>query len=841
MKESVRFVLCVLLLVFSRMMPAQNLPALQTDAAITVGALQNGISYYLVTNPAMKGIADYALVRKGAADTLSTRKELSSLPHFNKTVPYRFLARKGIGCRPEGYFTIEEGHTVFRFDEVPVFDAAAADTTLLMLFDLIGNQPFQHAIVIAGDINAANILQKMNVFQMMVPARAPSYQPPVYVWAPSDSMASSFRPSPDPSMTLEVRSPRAAPDKMNTIVPFISRMYASELEQIASARLEEALRARGIPPQSQRFSYSGSDASSGDERLCVHVGTSQERLIPTSLAVASSLSTLGKDGAGLAEYQAARQKVIASFRKAEDNDALVRKCIGHYLHGTDLASNQTKVNFFTSRNIPAETELNLFNAYVKALLDSVGHAALHFEGDAEEYDPWGDPLRFSLTWRNVAAQESPAVGWSVGAADTTSFPALRGKTKLKTIAPEPVSGGEIWTFSNGMRVIYKKQPAGGRIYCSVMVKGGYSSAKGLQKGEGAYFSDMLGLYDVAGLSGTDFRRVLLANGVDLRTHIGVSDIRLDASAPPERFILTLKALLCLANERKLNPAAYERYRTATQACLQQDYLDGLMYPEYLYSDVKTPEGLTNELPARADAFFSDVFLRMNDGVMLILGDMPADNLQKALASCLGSFRVSRLSASRPPVPYKIRTGSTTYTLSGSSNLVTVALAAQMPYTTENYMAFRVACLTLQRRLSGTLAEYGYSVSSSAQFRVSPADVMEVVFTMTPAPESGLPYGVSGGAIQPGRALAAARKTIDAALAAPVNAAELAAGKNLLTNSYSLSLADPAFYVDAVLMRYAYGKDVLTGYAARIGAVTAEKVAGVNKALSEGMRIEYVIK
>ena len=184
MKGSVRFALCVLLLVFSRMMPAQNLPALQNDAAITVGALQNGISYYLVTNPAMKGIADYALVRKGAADTLSTRKELSSLPHFNKTVPYRFLARKGIGCRPEGYFTIEEGHTVFRFDEVPVFDAAAADTTLLMLFDLIGNQPFQHAIVIAGDINAANILQKMNVFQMMVPARAPSYQPPVYVCLP---------------------------------------------------------------------------------------------------------------------------------------------------------------------------------------------------------------------------------------------------------------------------------------------------------------------------------------------------------------------------------------------------------------------------------------------------------------------------------------------------------------------------------------------------------------------------------------------------------------------------------------------------------------------------------
>ena len=73
MKGFFRLVSCAFLLVFSRMMPAQNLPALQQDAAVTVGALQNGISYYLVTNPAMKGVADYALVRKGAADTLSTR------------------------------------------------------------------------------------------------------------------------------------------------------------------------------------------------------------------------------------------------------------------------------------------------------------------------------------------------------------------------------------------------------------------------------------------------------------------------------------------------------------------------------------------------------------------------------------------------------------------------------------------------------------------------------------------------------------------------------------------------------------------------------------------------
>ena len=55
------------------------------------------------------------------------------------------------------------------------------------------------------------------------------------------------------------------------------------------------------------------------------------------------------------------------------------------------------------------------------------------------------------------------------------------------------------------------------------------------------------------------------------------------------------------------------------------------------------------------------------------------------------------------------------------------------------------------------------------------------------------------------------------------------------------LADPKNYVDAVLMRYSGGKDVLTGYNNRIGSVSADKVKEIFGALSEGMRIEYVVK
>ena len=162
-------------------MPAQNLPSLKKDAAITAGKLQNGISYYLVTDSAMKGVADFALVRKGSADTLAARKELANLPHFNKTIPYRFLSRKGIGCRPEGYISYEGDATIFRFDNVPVFDQEASDTTILMMFDLIAAQPKEHAIIIAGDITPAKIIEKFDVFSLMVPARTTSYSKPEYV------------------------------------------------------------------------------------------------------------------------------------------------------------------------------------------------------------------------------------------------------------------------------------------------------------------------------------------------------------------------------------------------------------------------------------------------------------------------------------------------------------------------------------------------------------------------------------------------------------------------------------------------------------------------------------
>ena len=247
MRRFLTYVLCSVLLGFSISMPAQNLPALQKDGTITTGALSNGISFYLVTNSTMKGVADFALVRKGMTDSLAARSELSSLPHFNKTVPYKFLSRKGIGCRPDGYISFVEDATLFRFDDVPMFDVAASDTTLLMLFDIIAAKPCPHAVVISGDINPAAIIEKMKVFSLMVPSRTTSYQPKAYSWTPAEETGYSFVPSPIASVEVDFRSPRTPADQMNTIQPFISKLFSLELADLVKYRLKESLVSRDIP------------------------------------------------------------------------------------------------------------------------------------------------------------------------------------------------------------------------------------------------------------------------------------------------------------------------------------------------------------------------------------------------------------------------------------------------------------------------------------------------------------------------------------------------------------------------------------------------------------------
>ena len=830
---------CSVVLGVSISMPAQNLPALKKDGSVTQGELANGISYYLVTNPSMKGVADFALVRKGSIDTLAAREELASLPHFNKTIPYKFLSRKGIGCRPEGYVSYSGDVTLFRFDDVPMFDAAAADTTLLMLFDIIAARSCKHAVIVSGDIKPSDIMEKMNVFALMVPSRNPTYKAAGYEWVPSEATTWSFVPSDNASVKVDFRSQRTPAAQMNTILPFISELFSMELAEVIRYRLRESLLSRNIPIKSMDINYVGSADTPGDEHFIVRLEMDEDRIIPASMALASTLAGLGKNGVGVDEYKTVRESALGRLSRQQTNDELVRRCISAYLFGSDLASSATKAKFFSSRNISLQSEVKLFNDYSSALLSSTENASVKWTGALEDYDEWIYQMMFKSTWSGVSMLEKPSYSWKVNSRDTSGFWADRNKSKLKTSVAEPVSGGEMWTFNNGMRVICKKMPTPGQIGFSMMIKGGFSTVRNLPRGEGAFFGDMLELHHIAGMPGSDFFKVLRANGVEMKADVNVSDLRISGSAPVGKLSLVMRALLSIANDRKADASRFGTYRTMEASMLEPAVLDSLMYPDFNYSEVKTPSGLTPGTLSDAEAFFSREFLRCSDGVIVLVGDLKPDDLQKYLAKSIGGFRVSKTVAGKQPVSYKLQSGTRKYSQVDSLVSISVGMAAALPFTTENYMAFRIAALALRRTLSGTMAEQGYSVAMSHKFSTFPQEAIELIFDFTPVPKEGLPLGIGEEGPNPEKALETARNAIDKVFSNPVNAAELASCKSLLANEYSTALSEPESFIDAVLMRYSAGKDVMTGYNDKIKGVSAANVKAVFDTLSEGMRIEYV--
>ena len=56
---------------------------------------------------------------------------------------------------------------------------------------------------------------------------------------------------------------------------------------------------------------------------------------------------------------------------------------------------------------------------------------------------------------------------------------------------------------------------------------------------------------------------------------------------------------------------------------------------------------------------------------------------------------------------------------------------------------------------------------------------------------------------------------------------------------SIEMKDPAYWVDAIVLRYLDGKDLSTNYASKIDAVNASRVQSVLDMLDAGSKVEYV--
>lgn len=868
MKDNIyRFLVSLLLAIFSITMPAADLPQLPASSKIKTGVLDNGVSYYIVTNSTEKGKADIALVQRcgygnenGAmvgTSAVNAMGALTSLPHFRTDTPFSYLSRNCIWPGARGYVAVYSDAAVYRFNGLDLSRSKeVVDSTLLLVLDVIGMQsdvlgarysPENQAIVISGDIDTGAVLNKMNMLSMLVTRRPANKAVQDYKWEHSEEAL--FRYVKDDvkgrvSITAEYRSPRTPKNNMNTVQPLVSKKFASEFGILIKKRLSTALRRADVPVSEVSFSYLGSPSGPGDETYRTTITTSPACLGKAVSILSGTLADLDKVGVSIDEYRDAENELVMNMRREYSGDVTansryIEQCLSSFLYGSSLASASTSMNFFLTKNIQDDLGVKLFNNFIFALLDKSHNLTVECRADSSVVAGLDIPGKFASSWSSGNVQT-----YTISNSDTLSLKKLSTKTKIKMVSPEPLSGGQIWTFDNGIKVIYKNVPKSGMFHYMWLLKGGYSLIPGLKPGEGAYISDLLHLYDVSGMSCYRFADMLAANGITMNGEVTVSDFRISGAAPSSRLRLVLKALCSLAEERTINKDAYDYYKKCQALAFVggssiESKIDSLLFQGSAWSPYKRPVSLGVDFQKRAEKFYGNEFSKMNDGVLVLVGDFDEFSLKKDLCRDLGSFSTEKVSSSRSRIQYKTTSGRVSRIIEGSEPSIGVGISSPLMYTATNFMASQIAAMKLSDDFSDALAECGWYGESSWDFAMFPEERFNYTISCSMSDRVGVPASLAqSDSVE--FVISQMRRAILKS-ASGITTKDFAAYRSMLLKSMEARMSDPETIMSMLVLRYSYGKDIVTKYKDKINAVTIDDVNNILKTMAGSRIAEYAIR
>lgn len=851
--------------------PAQDIPVLPSDPSVKTGHLPNGTSYYIVENKTIKGLADFALVQRtgvgNIADSVSmkavsiARESLDSMPRCLAPSVQAFFTSHGVTPRREGFVKVTDNSTQYHFRDVLLSSEAVLDSALLVIMDVIdrisaSDDPFlrkwyapsDQAVIVSGDVDAAAVAYKLKMMSMMTPS-AESAPRLDYRWQPSDSASYTTVPAAADgiaSVSLSWRSPRPPAEYMNTVQPAIYEMFLAELKLIAEDRVKEALYERDIPYADVSCSYMTSMQSYGDESFMFDMTVADEDF-EEALGVAAGVLAGIEDGRTSSEELLRAKRICMdsiheeSRKPIRGNSVYVEKCAASFLYGGSLATLKSKVDFLASRRLADSTELRLFNGISYALLDSCRNLKVRYTADMEP-----DSMRtlFKRSWK---VRSDSAARPSYNLNDIPQHQPSGVKIKVKTVKTDPMSGGMVWTFSNGFTVIYKKMATGGRMYYNLARNSGYASIADLDKGEGGYLSDQFFLSSIGGMKSDDFLGVLRGEGLLMESHVGLSYMMLSGYSPVEKTDLLMNSLLAAVNQREPDTlaAAYHRRCEKLRHAVSMSgrggvkaLIDSVLCPDYKYTPVKSAAAMSPQLAEKADAYFRKLADQNNDGVLILVGDMDEVELRKLLLKYVDGFRTTDRAFRRQNIRYQPTSGWTTYTVEGDRNAIDIAMSVPMSLTTDNYMAAEIAAMVLRKRLSEAVVDTGMYLELFNECRISPQERLSVLISMNEAsPDGFATYVEPAGPIE---TLSKVRSALSAVADDAELAADVALLKEQLKSALTLEMSVPFYWMNVISRRQLAGKDFTTNYQAKIDAVTPAKVKGILDLLNKGAKFEYIM-
>ncbi len=513
---------------------SSSLPDLKDDASISRGVLPNGVAYYFAGNRLRKGMQSFRLVQKLSPDKTgdelyATARRRFSDVRYGAVSLDDFLGRNGILPTTEGYISCKQGAIEYTFDSFSsARDDSVLDTVLLSVFNLAqaaalqGTPSSAQAIIVAGDFNGAVMLSKLKMLCLLNPyvaGEAPEYG---YQWVKPEDGESEVVAEGGAISRVHVswRGARTPEKYMKTILPLVSGKMASELGCILRSRLLPVFREKGCDVWMD-YDRQCSDECCADETISLALncrGTVRDEVREILSGELDRLYTYGVDQR---EYSIARDacRFAGTVKSAAmtDNLTYLERCSSHFLYGSSLASDAERLSN-VYRDLPDSTQTVHFNRYLRGLLSQ-----------SSSLDSSLSPFDATATMDNVLSALDARKG--------------QPQAKMPKDREEYVTGGLIWTFQNGINVIFRQQDTKGLTYFAYASKGGRQHA------------DYANLTSLEGVRQEDLEYCLSALGIEYDVELHPSDVCLRGCSYTESLPRVLQ-LLSAVSRRKGNEAVF---------------------------------------------------------------------------------------------------------------------------------------------------------------------------------------------------------------------------------------------------------------------------------------------
>lgn len=488
---------------------AKSLPNLTPDSAIEKGQLPNGLTYYFASNKHSVNEASYALVQKKDAEIpewqlLNTARQSFDDVRYGKITLADFLGRHGILPTEKGYINCTKGSIIYTFDKVSSARGEyVVDTVLLSIFNLAqaasvqGQPSSSQAIVIAGDFNKQEMLSRMKLLCLINPYVPGQVEYPEYERKESETTSAiKERAGAVSRVSVQWKGSRVPEKFMETVFPVVSDKLSGEFEMILHNRLDASFAGKDVWFD---FRHYGSADGLGDETvfLTLHCPGSERENVRDILE--TELNRLYTYGVVDEEYTSVRDAYGHIWKKRarslQPNDVYLSRCISSFLYGSSLANDSERMAR-VYRNLPDSTQTRLFNRYLKGMLKQ----SSKIDATLSAASPI---MPRSKVAEILAAHEAPVV------------------LKAPKNREEYITGGTMWTYSNGVNVIYKEMPTDGICYFAYAVKGGRQWAKAEN------------FKSIKGIDESSLNNYLASAGLDLNTEITPTDVRFNGTVPSD--------------------------------------------------------------------------------------------------------------------------------------------------------------------------------------------------------------------------------------------------------------------------------------------------------------------